>query len=126
MIAVFLRLTLAVALFAILVFVVAWRRGRPDICPFWLAVASVNLLGSIGTTAIVSATGHAGGLLVLLALADVAAVMIAVVLWTSRRWLLHPLGSAEAAREARRLAGVALEVAAVAERAHEEARRGGR
>lgn len=110
------RLILAAALFAIVAWLIAWRRARPDLCPLWLAVKFGLLLTSIGAAAVSTATEHRGGSVLCLSIAAAVALVIAARLWLTRRWLAHPLGPADAAREARRLADEALELADRAER----------
>lgn len=117
-----LRLLTALPLLAIAAWVIAWRRARPDLVPRWLAVKFVAMLTGFAVVGLLGAF-VASSVAYLVVLVGVAAVCwaIAVRLWTTRRWLVHALDSADGAREARRLATAALDEATSAER---EVRRG--
>lgn len=117
------RLVLAAALLAIVAWLIAWRRARPDMAPQWLVAKFGLLLAGIALAAIFGAFGRLALAVVPMWIAAAVAVVIAVRLWTTRRWLSHPMDPADVAHEARRLADEALGLAAIAER--EATRRGG-
>lgn len=103
------RFVLAGALLAIVAWVIAWRRARPDLCPRFLAVKLVVLLTLVAASALFSGLGLSAPLAWLVGAAAVAAVAIALRLWIEHRWLLM---AADAPHEARRLADAALDLTA--------------
>ena len=109
---IFLRCALAVELLAIVAWVIAWRRARPDLCSMWLAVKLCALLLAIAAAAVASAFGPALYLSAVIC-ADVVGAAVAIRLWLRRRQMLGPV---EASSEARRLADAALDMAETAER----------
>lgn len=119
------RLVLAAALLAIVAWLIAWRRARPDMAPRWLVAKFGLLLSGVALAAIFGAFGRLALAVVPMWIAALVATVIAVRLWTTRRWLSHPMAPIDAAHEARRLAEVALDVAKDAERREEGGRRHG-
>lgn len=110
------RLILAAGLFAIVAWLIAWRRARPDMAPRWLVAKFGLLLSGVASAAVFGAFGRLALATVPMWIAATVATVIAARLWTTRRWLSHPMDPRDAAHEARRLADEAMDMTAVAER----------
>ncbi len=114
------RVILAPAFLMLAAWFIALRRARPDVVSRWFTVKVVVLFAAISLAAVASGAGSPPTALVCIGVADFVAWFLALRLWIERR--PRPLAHEDAAQEARRLADMALDLAASTER---RARAGG-
>lgn len=116
------RLALVPSLIAIAGWFVAWRRARPDLAPRWLVAKLTVLCLVIAARTVAGAFHERDMVTVLHVIADVVAAAVALRLWIERR--PTSLAAEDAAREARRLANSAVDLADAAERTMKKGRHG--